>query len=456
MKIVNNLLLWALLAVALPGWAQDERQETPQDYAWGAAINAQTPSPLYQLSLPENVYTESAWSDLRDVRVFNQKGETVPFTLIPDVQKNQQVESLALRVFPVAAMPEKNTGADTLWLRSQNGIEIRLEGDVKEATGARYLLALPDGRKDEFTLSQLKLAWRDAPANWQGRVDVFYSSDLKSWLPFAGDMPLMDLTTGGDRLLLDSVENTMTIMPPDIRYLLVVFRDAAHSVTLTGATAIAKGHVDDVKNIPLAATERAVSSSVREYHWPQPQPLVTLNLEMQNGQALPVQIDYRRDAQAEWQPLTKKVIYQFNGSASGAIALDGGGVQAIRVTAINGQLGDAQIAVSGERVSQMLVFNAQGNGPFLLAWGNKAARTQALEETMLLPPELRQSGAGTLPYADAQEKITLGGEARLTAVDPVEQRSQWQTMLLWAALVLGVLVFIWIALKIWREVRGQA
>jgi len=75
---------------------------------------------------------------------------------------------------------------------------------------------------------------------------------------------------------------------------------------------------------------------------------------------------------------------------------------------------------------------------------------------MLLPPELRQSGAGTLPYADAQEKITLGGEARLTAVDPVEQRSQWQTMLLWAALVLGVLVFIWIALKIWREVRGQA
>ena len=451
MKIVNNLLLWALLAVALPGWGQ----ETPQDYAWGAAINAQTPSPLYQLSLPENVYTESAWPDLRDVRIFNQQGETVPFTLIPDVQKNLQVESLALRVFPVAAMPEKNTGADTLWLRSQNGIEIRLEGDAKETTGTRYLLALPEGRKEDFTLSQLKLAWRDAPANWQGRVDVFYSSDLKSWSSFAGDMPLMDLTTGGDRLLLDSVDNTMTMMPPDIRYLLVVFRDAAHSVTLTGATAIAKGHVDDVKNIPLAAIENQISSSVREYHWPQPQPLVTLNLEIENGRALPVQIDYRRDAQADWQPLTKQVIYQFNGSASGGIALDGGEVQAIRVTAINGQLGDAQIAVSGERVSQMLVFNAQGNGPFLLAWGNKAARTQALEETMLLPPELRQSRAGTVPYAYAQEKITLGGEARLTAADPVEQRSQWQTMLLWAALVLGVLVFIGIALKIWREARGN-
>ncbi|SPW23178.1 Uncharacterised protein [Cronobacter sakazakii] len=38
-------------------------------------------SPWYRLPLPEAVYSQSAWPDLRDVRVFNAQGASLPFAL---------------------------------------------------------------------------------------------------------------------------------------------------------------------------------------------------------------------------------------------------------------------------------------------------------------------------------------------------------------------------------------
>lgn len=148
------------------------------------------------------------------------------------------------------------------------------------------------------------------------------------------------------------------------------------------------------------------------------------------------------------------MIYQLNGKSSEPLTT-GGLVQAIRVTAVNGQLEDGIAQVTGERASQTLIFNAQGKGPFLLAWGNGAAQPQAMEVDMLVPAALRQENA-QIPEALVQDRIVLGGDARLTAVDPAQQQSQWKKMLVWAALVLGVLVLIGVGLGIWREVRQKS
>lgn len=196
MTIIRRILFCALLGAALPGWSQDGTPETPQDYAWGAALETTTASPLYQVTLPERIYTDSVASDLRDVRVFNQQGHAVPFTLIPAVQKQTPPRTLPLRLFALEPVPDNNAASETLWLRSQDGIEIRLDGEGKKTTGKSYLLTLPETQKDEFPLSQLKLTWNAVPANWQGRTDVYVSSDLKNWTLYGRDMPLMDLTSG--------------------------------------------------------------------------------------------------------------------------------------------------------------------------------------------------------------------------------------------------------------------
>ena len=454
MTIVRRILFCALLGAALPAWSQDATPETPQDYAWGAALATTSASPLYQVMLPERIYTDSVASDLRDVRVFNQQGHAVPFTLIPAVQKQTPPRTLPLRLFALEPVPDNSAASENLWLRSQDGIEIRLDGEGKKRVSKSYLLTLPETQKDEFPLSQLKLTWNAVPANWQARTDVFVSSDLKNWTLYGRDMPLMDLTSGSDRLLLNTLDFTASVYPTEMRYVLVVFNDAAHAPTLTGATAVEQIYSDAAVNIPLNAVAKTVSSSVQEFSWQQPQPLVSVVIEARQERVLPLAIEYRSEAKAAWQPLAKSVIYQLNGHSSEPLPT-GGMVQAIRVTAVNGQLEDGIAQVTGERASQTLIFNAQGKGPFLLAWGNGAAQPQAMDVDMLVPAALRQANAD-IPYALVEDRIVLGGDARLTAVDPALQQSQWKKMLVWAALGLGVLVLVWVGLGIWREVRQKS
>ncbi|WP_314420380.1 DUF3999 family protein [Pseudescherichia vulneris] len=454
MTIVRRILFCALLGAALPAWSQDATSETPQDYAWGAALATTSASPLYQVMLPERIYTDSVASDLRDVRVFNQQEHAVPFTLIPAVQKQTPPRTLPLRLFALEAVPDNSAASENLWLHSQDGIEIRLDGEGKKRVSKSYLLTLPETQKDEFLLSQLKLTWNAVPANWQARTDVFVSSDLKNWMLYDRDMPLMDLTSGSDHLLLNTLDFSTSLYPTGMRYVLVVFNDAARAPTLTGATAVEQIYSNTAVNIPLNAVAKTVSSSVQEFSWQRPQPLVSVVIEAREGRVLPLAIEYRSEAKAAWQPLAKSVIYQLNGKSSEPLPT-GGMVQAIRVTAVNGQLEDGIALVTGKRASQTLIFNAQGKGPFLLAWGNGAAQLQAMDVDMLVPAALRQANAD-IPYALVEDRIVLGGEARLTAVDPALQQSQWKKMLVWAALGLGVLVLVWVGLGIWREVRQKS
>lgn len=81
MKWMKAVVWSALLSVAWPVFSRDEAPETPQDYATGMMLEATGSSPWYRVSLPLALYQQSAWPDLRDVRVFNRQGDTVPFAL---------------------------------------------------------------------------------------------------------------------------------------------------------------------------------------------------------------------------------------------------------------------------------------------------------------------------------------------------------------------------------------
>ena len=90
----------------------------------------------------------------------------------------------------------------------------------------------------------------------------------------------------------------------------------------------------------------------------------------------------------------------------------------------------------------------------MLAWGNRAAQKADVALDMLIPPSLRKTQVvNDLPLAVAQEDVTLGGEARLTATTATEQQSSWKTLLVWGALIFGVVVLALMAWRIWREVK---
>ena len=100
MKWMKAVLCGVLLGVTGAAVSGDEAREKPLDYMQGVMLETTGASPWYRVELSPLLYQGTAWPDLRDVRVFNHQGETVPFAL--QVQKAQPVtpEAMTLRLFP--------------------------------------------------------------------------------------------------------------------------------------------------------------------------------------------------------------------------------------------------------------------------------------------------------------------------------------------------------------------
>lgn len=461
MKWMKYVAIGALLSVASGGFASDDIAETPQDYGWGRALTTPESSPWYRVSLPADVYRQSAWPDLRDVRVFNHQGERVPFSLEKQNKAIAALPPTELRIFPLTTSPVESTNSDDLqgervWLRSSSGYEIKLESGRIEGVGKSYLLVLPENSAESISVSQLQLGWDKPAENWQGRAALYFSTDMREWVLLQKDAPLMDIASGDDRLTLNKIATALTMSPEGPRYLLLVFDTPTLPLTLNSASVVGVGDSSATRgeNVSLSGWANRISADEVQYQWSRPQPLNALSVRLDNDGVLPVALEWRASAEDKWQPLGKEVLFHLNEQMSDDIALPGHLVQGIRLTTINAHLPDALPQVSGLRESLNLIFNAQGSGPFILAWGNKAATDVALPLEGLIPASLRQQHApDLLPEAMAHEPVKLGGESRLSAVSPAEQASQWRTWLVWAVLVLGVLALVWMALKIWRDIQ---
>ncbi|EOW6618287.1 DUF3999 family protein [Cronobacter dublinensis] len=302
-------------------------------------------------------------------------------------------------------------------------------------------------------LTQLRLAWPQQAKGWQARVDILSSEALRDWQPEVTDAPLMDLTSGDRRLLQDKVDFSDGLRLSGAKYLLVVVKNASAPLSFTAATGQWQAPHPQPVRIPLPAQGVKAPDDAAVYRWSRPQPFDALTLRpAQENAVVPVEIDYRSADNMAWQPLARTVIYRLADRPVVRIALHGELISALRVRAVNQRFGEALPEVTGERDEKTLVFNAQGSGPFLLAWGNGAAQPQALALQTLV---LGQRSLETLPYAQAARSVVLGGDARLVAKDAVAQRSTSYTWLIWAVLVAGAAGLLLLAWRLWREIRSE-
>lgn len=459
MKGMTAVLWSLLLGAAGSAYGSDVIRESPMDYATGVMLETTEESPWYRLSLPPAVYQQTAWPDLRDVRVFNRQGDSVPFAM--QVQKSPPVtpQTVSLRLFPLDKSPvstgeEGHQGDESVLLRSQSGLEIHLQHSDSKALGQSYLLTLPENLTEPFSLAQLRLNWTLPAGNWQGKASVYYSQDLRDWGLAQEDTPLMELTHDNDHLKMDTIGTSVTLSSAGIRYLLLILDAQSPALTLNSVSAMAQSSQPESERIVLDSHATKMSNDVAVWRWLQPQPLNSLWIALEDEGVLPVELEWRSDENAAWQPLTKTVLYRLNGKRSEEIPLSGQMVEAVRMTTINARLPETLPEVTGGRDSYQLVFNAQGKGPYLLAWGNRAANRADVGLEMLIPAALHTSSEATdLPWAMAQESVRLGGASRLTAMSAADQQSRWNMFLVWGALIAGVAVLLAMAWRIWRELK---
>ncbi len=80
-------------------------------------------------------------------------------------------------------------------------------------------------------------------------------------------------------------------------------------------------------------------------------------------------------------------------------------MQAVRLVTLDARLPASLPQVNGSRDRQTVLFNAQGKGPFMLAWGNKAAQPAAVTLDALIPLALRkQIDVEAIPQAQPQTR----------------------------------------------------
>jgi hypothetical protein len=123
-----------------------------------------------------------------------------------------------------------------------------------------------------------------------------------------------------------------------------------------------------------------------------------------------VEIAWRSTEKDTWHPLKKRFFTAWRGKRRHRFRLTGPGAGRENHDA---ECASARIPAErhGHRDRYDLVFNAQGKAPYVLAWGNGAAKPASVEPDMLIPADLRKTyDMANLPQADILDDVALGGE----------------------------------------------
>jgi hypothetical protein len=438
------------MAIALVLSAGAATAQSPQDYAYGASLEADGSEALYQVALPAAVYRVVAHPDLADVRVFNGAGQVVPHAWRP--RRSDQVDSLPpvpLTLFPLRATA--GTDVDEISIRLRRDAAGRADVVVTSSGGRsgtvkRTVAYLADLTKVPRPLRALALEWESRPDGFAGRLRVDGSDDLDAWRTLVAAASLVRLEIAGQRLDQKRIE-----LPPDTaRYLRLswVSEQSEEPPELSGA-----------RGEPVGRTVDPAREWIRVKAEPGPEPgeyvfdlgghfpvdRVRVGLSEPNTVA---QVEWlvRDEPEAPWRRVASRVVYRLRRpdgeitSPAVPIPVSTERHWLLRVDQRGGGVGVEAPTLEAGWVPDALVFAARGEPPFQLAYGNREARPAAHAIETLIP----DVEAITVSNTRILEPRTLGGDARLV------EGTDWKRWSLWASLLLGVVI---LGLMAWRLAR---
>lgn len=442
--------------------AADTVAQPIESFSHVMTVKQQGGDGLQRVLLPAAVHQGSARPDLGDLRVFNARGEQVPFAhaSAPRVADTAPATH-ELPLFPLTVARSGGASDDALSLQvrqQKDGTLISLNsrlGDGKSAAlSARnrrdlsgYIVDASrlnprDGKTEPALLSALVFDWDVAEDSRSGRVRIETSSDLKSWSTLLQDGALVDLEHGGQRLTLKRVEFT----PTDARYLRLTWADrpfVLKSVTAEVqaaqvAPALARHVVSaEAGNVAgLQAGEHAFDLGGRL-----PVREVRLLLAEPNTVA-PVRIFARSDATQPWRPVESATFYRLNRAGAELVSpavklpLQNERFWKVAIDARAGGLGQGKPQLEVGWQPQSIVFAARGEGPYRLAWG-QAEATPAHLALAALVPGYRPDSEYALPLAETGE-LTRQVVTPPSALQKLAKGWTWKQAVLWLVLIAGV------------------
>jgi Protein of unknown function (DUF3999) len=408
---------------------------SPHDFAFGLPVFTTQEAAAYRFLLPLTVYQDSVREDLGDIRLFNAGGVAVPFALLrPAVQAPIHKPAIALPLFPL------HEGSRVVI----DGIHVTIEqnGSAGNLFANQYIL---DGRALDSAVSALRMSWPDAASEYSGRVSVEISDDLGSWRPIVAAAPIANLRANGRML----IENRIALAPTAAKYWRIKWLGAPPAFEITAVVAEpAESPAAPVRaTLEAGGTPDPVNANDYLFDLGAHAPVSRVNVLLPEVNTIVgVELSSRRMAKDPWRVVARAGFYRLKTAdaeqqnAPLEVRVDDDRYWRARITDGAGPP-RVPLRLHVEWVPNEVTFLAQGQGPFLLAYGNATA-IRAEADLSQIPATLQIA-----PAAVGSRQV-LGGSARLVGNPP---DFPWMRAVLWGVLVLAVILLAWMAYHLANE-----
>ena len=431
-------------------------EPTPTDFAYGQTVIAPEPANAYRIALPLEVYRFSVRSDLADVRVFNERGAVVPYSLQrPHLETLQTLPAVKLPLFPLTGEKGASAAAIRVTIESGHGavnVETQAAGEGRQAI-ASYIL---DARAVDRPLAALTLDWPVDAAEFAGRLRIETSDDLSSWSLVLSGAAIANLGAGANRL----IERRIEFAPAHAKYWRLTWADRSAPFALTGAQGEpAQDRVELARaTLMLSALVEPQAPGEFAFDTAAQVPVDRVAIELPEANTVVQAEILSRDQPAHaWRVVTRRGFYRLTSAnteiASGwvAIATNTDRYWLVRIDRTGAGIGTGAPRLTLGWVPHELVFLARGAGPFQLAYGSSSAASGGVAVDSILPG-LAAGGDATyrvkVVAATLGPQVSLGGEARRLPAPPP---FPWRLIALWTSLALGVVVLGFMAFRLSRE-----
>jgi hypothetical protein len=434
-------------AVGATGNAPENVELSPQDFAYRMRVVGTGERGAYRLTLPLAVYQKIAYPDLADLRVFNGKGEPVPFAIERPVVGTMAGTAKTLPVF--ALRGDSNAALDALRVTIESGSgAINVHAGGQAALSDRINTYLVDARPLDAPMSALELEWPEDAGDFAGRLKVEASDNLSDWHLVAAAAPIANLHSTTERL----VERRVEVARTQARYWRLSWVGAAAPFALTSVLAEPGKRSVDAKHISLTVPGTPVKGTPGEFEFDlgASVPVDGVNLQLpETNTVVEVELLSRARPTDPWRPIRRTGLYRLKGEAD---ELRNGPVPVemntdrhwlVRADRKGGGLGNGAPQLVVEWIPHEVVFVARGAGPFYVAYGSAVAESTAVSLAAI--PKLFSIAAASL---GDPEKV--GGDARLRRPPSAYP---WKNGLLWAILIGGAALLAWMTLRLFKDFR---
>lgn len=453
----KGLIIPLILHVMLLSPAYGVDAPALADFARTIPLTLTGTGALHKLPLPAEVYSGAQRADLGDLAVFNGAGEIVPFTLVQPPSAGTVVEKRGLPLFPLLIGARRQPGNLSMQVRTnEQGAIINLTASPGGATPAAVNTYLIDASSLERTVSGFDFELQPGGEDFVGSVRVATSDDLHHWQEHACGA-LATLAAGTQQLSCSRIEFAavkaryfrLTVDPGE-----KMPRITAVSARLVSAVAppersTARFFINPVKG---QTGDYLVQTGGR-------MPVDRLRLVLSDDNSLAgVTFFSRTDNKSPWTERGSSTFYRLRRDSS---LVESAALEISPTTDCEWLLRIRQPgSAPGEKLPMLeigwqpreLIFAARGEPPYRLAFGSTRSGENNLRDDTLAAGLATWEKQQIRPLpALAGASVESGGK---NALRPTIPATTWRKLMLWGALLGGVLLLARMAWKLSREM-GQ-